>query len=283
MIMKSKIILIILLTWMMLVIAQDDKKPAEEEKPGWNKNMVGGLNFNQSQFDNWQRGGENSWNWQLDFNAQFDYHQKKFGWLNKGKLAFGQSKTGSNEAKKSADEIRLESVLVYKVAKHINPYLSVSGQTQLVEGFVYTDTSKIRISNFMDPGYFTQALGLGFKPWSFFTTRIGASLKETVTRTEFAKDRFAAGESPRIEYGAESVSDVNYQLTESILYVGRVELFSNLKSFNEIDVNWDNLFTAKVAEYLNVTFNFNLFYDRDISVKRQLKQTLAVGLTYTFL
>ncbi len=278
-----KTILVMLLTWILVTYAQDDQKKAEKKKEGWEKELVGNLNFNQSQFDNWQRGGENSWNWQFDFNAQFDYHKEKFGWLNKGRLAFGQSKTGSNEAKKSADEIKLESVLVYKVTLHINPYISVTGQTQLVEGYAYTDTSKIRISNFMDPGYFTQAIGLGIKPWKFFTTRLGASIKETFTSTDEARIRFAADESPRIEYGAESISDLKYQLNKIIHYSGRLELFSNLKAFNEIDVNWDNIFTAKVAEYLNVTFNFNLFYDRDIDIKRQLKQTLAVGLTYTFI
>jgi hypothetical protein len=60
-------------------------------------------------------------------------------------------------------------------------------------------------------------------------------------------------------------------------------MFSNLEAINEVDVNWDNLISAKVSEYINVSFNLNLFYDRDISLSRQLKQTLAVGLTYSFL
>jgi hypothetical protein len=46
---------------------------------------------------------------------------------------------------------------------------------------------------------------------------------------------------------------------------------------------WDNLFSAKVAEYISVSFNFKLYYEKKISLKRQLKQTVAVGLTYSFL
>ena len=264
------------------IFAQEEKK---EEKPplGWNQEVVGNLSFNQSKFDNWQRGGEDSWNWQLDINGLVEYQQEKYGWVNKGKFAYGNSKTGGSEARKSADEIRLESVLFYKATQYLNPYVSVSGQTQFVEGYLYTDTSKIRISNFMDPGYFTQAIGIGFSPSKIFSTRFGASIKETITRTDQAKNLFASGESPRVEYGAESVSDLNYQVAENILYTSRLEMFSTLDAINEVDVNWDNLFTAKVAKYINVTFNFNLFYDRDISDQRQIKQTLAVGLTYTFL
>jgi hypothetical protein len=54
-------------------------------------------------------------------------------------------------------------------------------------------------------------------------------------------------------------------------------------SFEEIDVRWDNLFSAEIAKYLAVSFNFQIFYDRDISIKRQLKQTLSVGFKYSLL
>ena len=90
-------------------------------------------------------------------------------------------------------------------------------------------------------------------------------------------------EKTRIEYGAESVTDLEYKVSENILFKSKVEMFSNLEALNEVDVNWDNLVTAKVSEYINVSFNLNLFYDRDISKIRQIKQTLAVGLSYSFL
>jgi hypothetical protein len=60
-------------------------------------------------------------------------------------------------------------------------------------------------------------------------------------------------------------------------------MFSALSSFNAVDVNWDNLFTVKATKYMNVTWNLRLLYDKDINRARQLKETLAVGITYTFL
>ena len=90
-------------------------------------------------------------------------------------------------------------------------------------------------------------------------------------------------EKTRIEYGAESVTDLEYKVSENILFKSKLEMFSNLVALNEVDVNWDNLVTAKVSEYINVSFNLNLFYDRNISKSRQLKQTLAVGLSYSVL
>ena len=83
--------------------------------------------------------------------------------------------------------------------------------------------------------------------------------------------------------GAESVTDLNLKVSEQILYESKLEIFSNFEGTDEIDVNWDNTFSAHVSELVKVSFNFRLLYDKDIFYKRQLKQTLAIGLSYTFL
>ena len=73
------------------------------------------------------------------------------------------------------------------------------------------------------------------------------------------------------------------KIAENILLTSKLELFSNLQSLKEIDVRWDTIFSSKISKYIDVNFNVQLFYDRDISHKRQLKQALSIGLTYTFL
>lgn len=271
--------ILFILVFTLQIFAQDKK--AEKPKYGWHKEAVGLLNFTQNSFDNWSKGGENSWAWQLNFNAKFNLEQEKYSWANSAKVSYGMTKVGDVSARKAADEIKLESVYTYKMNIYVNPYLAATGLTQLTDGYAYTDTSKTVISHLLDPGYFTQSAGIGFQPIKILKTRLGAALKETITN-EFS-DTYAKGEKTRIEFGAESVTDVNWQVTKTILFTSKLEMFSNLKAFNEIDVNWDNVVSAKVAEYLSVSFNLKLFYDRDISPKRQLKQTLAVGLSYSFL
>ena len=83
--------------------------------------------------------------------------------------------------------------------------------------------------------------------------------------------------------GLESVTNLTYQLKENVVFASSLDLFANMKAFNEVDVRWDNLIAADITKYIKVSFNFQLYYDRDISIKRQLKQYLAVGLSYTFL
>jgi Protein of unknown function (DUF3078) len=265
------------------LIAQEAKEKKTEY--GWKNEMVGNLNFTQNKFDNWAQGGEDSWSWQLDVNAKFENDQEKYNWVNTGKLAFGQTQIGDADSRKAADEIKLESVYTYKMNLYINPYVAVTGKTQISKGYQYTDTSSFVISNLLDPGYFTQSVGIGYKPNEVIKTRLGAALKETVAdKYGFADDPATTEiEKTRTEFGAESVTDLEYKVSENILFKSKLEMFSNLKALNEIDVNWDNLITAKVSEYINVSFNLNMFYDRNISKSRQLKQTLAVGLSYSFL
>ena len=217
----------------------------------------------------------------MDVNAKFANDQEKYNWTTSAKLSYGKAKVGDATAKKAADEIKLESVFTYKMNLHVNPYIAVTGLTQFTDGYAYTDARKVKISSFLDPGYFIQSIGVGYKPNKIIRTRFGAALKETVT--DKFSETFGQGETMRVEFGAESVTDAKVQISKTIIYTSKLELFSDFKSLDEIDANWDNLFSSKISDLITVSFNFKLMYDRDISVKRQLKQTLAVGLSYSLL
>lgn len=280
---QTYLLLTLLLVFAMSALAQDK----EEEKPeyGWKKELIGNLNFTQNNFDNWEQGGENSWSWQLDINAKFVNDQEKYNWSNSGKCSFGKTKIGDVEARKAADEIKLESVYTYKLGVYVNPYIAVAGKTQFIRGYQYSGDSKTEVSNFMDPGYFTESIGVGYAPNDKIKSRLGAALKETITSDfPYADDPNTEKiEKTKVEIGAESTTDINVKLNEMILFTSKLELFSNLERVDEIDVNWDNLFSVKISKYINVSLNICLFYDKDISKKRQLKETLAVGLSYSFL
>ncbi|MCW8953325.1 MAG: hypothetical protein OQK48_00110 [Sulfurimonas sp.] len=49
------------------------------------------------------------------------------------------------------------------------------------------------------------------------------------------------------------------------------------------DVRWDNSFVAKINDYLNVNLAVLLIYQKDQSVKTQVKEALQLGITYTLL
>ncbi|MBN2184728.1 MAG: DUF3078 domain-containing protein [Candidatus Krumholzibacteriota bacterium] len=263
------------------------EESAKEPEYGWQKEMVGGANLTQTSFDNWAQGGENSLAWQFFLNFKFVNDQEKTNWANSGKFGYGSTKTGDEDQRKSIDEIKLESVFTYKLNLHVNPYAAVNGETQFAAGYNYDTEPKTQISAFMDPGYFRESVGLGYKPNDIVATRLGAAMKQTITSdypVPYADDPDTDGiEKTKNEIGAELVTDVNWKISENSLFTSKLELFSTLEAFNETDLNWDNVFTTKISKYLNVNFNFRIFYDRDISKRRQIYQSVALGLSYSFL
>ncbi len=266
-----------------IVLGQDKKAPAY----GWKNQLTGDLNFTQNAFDNWSAGGEDSWSWALNINGKFENDQATYNWSTTGKFQFGRAQIGNGAAQKAADEINLETVYTYKIAKLLNPYASVKFLSQIANGFNYGTHPATQISAAFDPLYLTESIGLGYTPNKHIKTRLGAAVKQTISNSKygFADDPATPGkiESSKNEVGAESVTELNFPVSEKIIYNGKLELFSDLSAINTVDVNWDNTFSAQVSDLIKVSFNFKLFYDRDISVKRQLKQTLAVGLSYSFL
>jgi len=280
-------VLFICLFRLSIVCAQEESKK-DEPKLGWDNKFIGTLNLAETALSNWTQGGENSWNWLLIINGKFLNKQDKYDWANTIKIHYGQAKIGSGELTTTDDELFLETVYTHKIWNSLNPYAAATALTQFTAGYDYTTDPKTEISNFMDPGFLREGIGLNFAPTERIKTRFGFALKQTIADQNAARwtdnpETENTIEKFRNEIGAESVTDYSVFLSEQIVYITKLELFSNLESFDEIDVRWDNLFSVKVADYLSVSFNLNIFYDKDLSLKRQIKQTLAVGLTYSFL
>ena len=252
-------------------------KSAETDsvKYGWQKEIVGTFNLTQASFQNWAAGGENTLAWHVNLATTFTQDQENFNWSNTGKFILGFTKIEGSEARKSADEINLETVFTPKLARKLNPFIAATAKTQFISGFEYSDTSKVKISEFLDPAYFSQSAGISYKPNKIIKTRLGLSIKETVT------DIFP--QESEVEAGLTSVTDFKKTFQENIIFSSKLDLFSNLKSVKQVDILWENDLNLKVSKYIVVTLEVDLLYDKDITSDHQIRQTMAIGLTYSFL
>ena len=280
----ATLILIFILLANIALFAQEVKKEAPVY--GWKNAVLASLNLTQSSFDNWSAGGENSLSWQLNLNAKFEKDEVDYSWTNLGKFRFGQISVGNQSSKKSVDEIFLESTYTFKWGWFVDPYISITGLTQFAKGFDYSTDPKTAVSDFMDPGYFTQSIGVGYIPNDMIKSRFGAALRETVTSefNQYANDPLTSEvEKTKIEPGVESVSNFLFKMEEDLVFISDLRLFSNLIQFKQIVVRWDNVLTAKITNNVNVNFNFQIFYDHIISSKRQIMQSLALGISYSIM
>ena len=148
----------------------DLKKQSEQKEEGWLKGGMASLTFNQVSLTNWAAGGNNTVAFTSFFNTYANYKKGKLSWDNNLDLAYGLMRQGDNTFPwiKSDDRIELTS----KAGKAINTKWYYAGllnfRSQFAPGYQAMD-KKVKISDFMSPGYLLVALGLDYKPVPSFS------------------------------------------------------------------------------------------------------------------
>jgi hypothetical protein len=276
--------------WMAAESAAVDEAAAVADPVGpWKRSLVSGLNVNQAHFDNWRAGGEDSLAWSTLLNGSLRYQTPQRNWSNSLKLAYGQSRIGAAEPIKSADSIHVDSSYTRILNQYVNPFVSVAWDTQFVTGYQYfsgTTLTPVAVSKFMDPGYLSESLGLGYAKGEAFKFKLGAAAKQTFTDAYpgYADDpKTAEVERFKNEWGASAQAELKLSLGQDLLFESKLDLFSNLVASDQIDVKWANLLSAKVNSWLSTNLFVDLVYDKDVSTQRQLKQGLSLTFSYNLL
>ena len=101
-------------------------------------------------------------------------------------------------------------------------------------------------------------------------------------------------DSTLIDGGIESVTDVSLHMRDNLTYTGKLTLYKAFY-FSEkdkvkgtvaedywkaIDVNWENIVTASITKLISVNFYTQFLYDKEVSKKGRIKETLGIGLVY---
>jgi len=267
--------------------AQNAGEPSSAAPPefGWKNSANGTLNLNQAYFDNWTKGGTNALSWEGRLEGMALRKEADWDWQSKGRVVYGQSHLDGLGTRKSSDELMLETVYTRKVSEWVNPFASARLQSQFAVGYSYNDSAetRARVSGVFDPTYFTQTVGLG-KSWTdAYKVRVGATLKQTFSaaRYGYADDPATAEvETFRLEPGASLTAELRRTLMENILLTSALNLFANFESADAIDVRWENQVTAKVNSWVSLNAGLDLLYDKDVSTRRQIRQNLAVGVSF---
>lgn len=253
---------------------------------GWKHSMVTGLNLTQVSFKDWVGGGENALAYTVWLKGESVQDLEQTEWSNSYSFDFGQTRVGSQGLRKTDDDIYLQTLFIYKLGSNINPYVSATLRTQFATGYNYTDTADIAISKFFDPAYLTQSAGVAFQPVPEVTTRLGAGLREIITSEypSYADDPATTEiEKTKVLGGLESVTDVKVNFADNMTYTGKLEMFDAFIHMDQIIVRSDNTISAKVNKYVSVNFNVQIINDVSVSPLTQIKESLALGISYILL
>jgi hypothetical protein len=263
-------------------LQQDSTKPY-----GWTHTVVTGLNLTEVAFKDWAQGGQNALAYTLWLSGRSVQDMEKTNWSNGYRFAFGQARLSDQGLRKTDDEIFFESLLTYKLWTYINPYASFIARTQFAKGFEYPGGTEVGVSKFFDPASFTQSVGAAYKPIPEVVTRLGIGVREVVA-SQFASlytddPSTAETEKVKIRGGIESVTNVEWSFAENMQFKAGLELFAPFRTLDEIIVRNDYSISAKVNKYVVVGFNVQLINDVTTTRRTQIKQVLAIGVSYTLL
>jgi hypothetical protein len=254
---------------------------------GWTHSLVAGLNVGQASYTNWEAGGENSLSYTAHLNGRSMLRGSEFDWMNTYKFMFGQARLSNQGLRKTDDEIYFESLLMYRMSEHFNPFASVTFRTQFAPGYTYPDdVTEVQVSKFFDPAYLTQSVGMAYRPAPEVVTRLGIAAREVITSTynKYADDSDTPEiEKTRILGGLEWVTDVKWGFYEDMEFLSRLEVFSPFESPATMSVRWDNSITAKVNDYFNAMVSVQLIYDEVVTPRTQVKEGVSLGVSYTLL
>ena len=268
------------------------------------------LNMSQVSLTNWSAGGFSSVSGIAQFNAFANRKKGRFAWDNSVALAYGLLAQDGQDAVKTDDRIELNTKYGYELKK--SWYFAALGQfkTQFTEGKDAANGAKI--SDFMAPATLILGLGIDYKPNDHFSAFVSpATAKFTFVNDQDLADAGAFGVDPatydeltlaKLTNGANSLFEFGgyvklmytHDLAKNINFLTRADFFSNyLKNPENVDVNWETLFTFKVNDWFAATLSTLLIYDDNTQIMKpwegttqqyvgkgtQFKETIGLGVT----
>jgi hypothetical protein len=278
---------------------------------GWKNGGAFAVNLAQTSLTNWAAGGQNSIAVNGLFSGFANYKMGKSVWDNSLDIGYGLLKQGKNESfRKTDDKIDFLSKYGFEAFKNFYYATLLNFKTQMAPGYNYPDKTN-KISDLFSPAYLLLALGLDFKPNSYFSAFIApVTGKFTFVTDNVLSNAGAFGVKPGKKTKSEiggyiraiySKNDFKNELLKNVSFTTKIDLFSNyLDKPQNIDVNWETMIAMKVNKYITVNFNTDLVYDDNIKVpfdknnngtieqgesvgsKIQFKEILGVGLSYNF-
>ncbi|MDQ3394261.1 MAG: DUF3078 domain-containing protein [Bacteroidota bacterium] len=260
----------------------------------------GNLNFNISQvrLNNWVGGGQNSISLGSLFSYNANYKKGVNSWRNSIEAAYGLIRQGDAVIfRKTDDYMTLRSTFGRKVSDNFRVTSIYEFRTQFTKGYNHTELGREDlISDFMAPGFMQISLGMSYSKKDFyevilspFTGKFTFVLNDSLSSV--GAFGVVPGEKVRLEGGPSIRGTIQKDIFENIRLRSNLNLFSNYKKVQNIDVNWELFLIMKVNKYITSNISTHIIYDDDIRIPQedgrelpevQFKNVINIGFAFQF-
>ena len=284
----------------------------------WVKVNKFGLNLSEVAFINWNAGGNNSISGIANVKLARNYKFRHLKWDNNLEVNYGLNAQEGRKLRKTNDAFRVSSTFGYRRDTISNWYYSVKANfnTQFYKGYKYPNR-ETPISRLMAPGYLFVGAGTSYisedEKFNLYISPVTQKVtfvldEDLANRGSFGVEKalvdsegniLKAGKNTVMELGLLITNKWETKIDKNISLNHRVGFYTDyLKSFGNIDVDWELKLNLTVNKYVNTSIGTHLIYDDDIKFdevkasdgtitqagtpKIQFKQLLGVGLAYSF-
>ncbi len=295
--------------------AQIVKTELPDSTSNWTKENKVGLDISQITFVNWNAGGNNSISGLLKGQFVRTYTNQNLNWKNELIARYGINKQEAQEARKTDDQLQLNSTFGYRTDTISNWYYAgkFNFNTQFANGYAYPNTD-LAISKPFAPAYIFLGIGAEYsrkdlnfnlylspltnKTTLVFDQRLANQGAFGVDKAVYDVngDLIREGKNTRTEIGILITNQWKKEIYKNINLEHRISLYTDyINKFGNIDVDWELQLAMVVNQYVKANIGTHILYDDDIKLKEeeagvqvikgpkvQLKQLLGVGIEYSF-
>ncbi|WP_125718735.1 DUF3078 domain-containing protein [Flavobacterium ustbae] len=269
------------------------------EGEGWKSKGNFSLLLNQSSFNNWIAGGEDSFSGTLGINYDLNYKKDDLTWDNKVLASYGllQTKNADFE-KKTDDRFELNSIVGKRAFGQWYYSYFLNFRTQFTTGYIYgqdENGKEIRTENtkFLSPGYLTTGPGIywtkdanlkiNFAPLTSKFTFVDSAYTSGIDYVDGTYFGVDANKSLRYELGFYASVYYKLAIMTNVTAENTLNLYSNyLEDPQNVDMDYSLNIIMKVNKYLSANFSFQAIYDDNAFRGFQTRQVFGLGVNFGF-
>lgn len=265
------------------------------------------LNFAQHSFSPyWKAGGISSVAVGFKIFLAAKYQKEKTDWQNSIDFLYGIVRQGKHKFNKNVDQLEFNSKYNVYYSERWNFSTLVNFRSSMHNNYkINTDGSRgDYIGGFLSPAFANIGTGVDYKiqrPYlNIYYSPVNTKITHVADRnlaSQYLPVGFE-GQRTRIELGSFMKMEFKMEVLKNVFVHSKADFFTNhIQGFGNIDVNWENVITLKVNDYLSANFFTQLIYDDDIKFeiadaeglptgkqgpRTQFRESFNVGLMHRF-
>ncbi len=143
----------------------------------------------------------------------------------------------------------------------------------------------VKVSNIFSPAYLTQSISISFRKEKWFRSSLGIGLKQIFVSLPGLRELYGLPENKAVQFesGISSKLKLEKEIEKNIKIDSVFDLFFSVSPKNNLNFRWNNKFDVKFNSWLQIRVELEMFYDKNIIDKLQMREVMSLGLIINIL